>query len=87
MIFYTTQNWGIYFLFFGIICAFITNETMRENILWGLPYEEYYYKKCLKASSLSHDLSVLPNGDMTEIGERALIYQVIISEKCVIPCC
>eukprot|EP01084_Bolivina_argentea_P257864 434527_1 len=52
--------------------AFITNDTVRENILWGLPYQETYYNKCLAASSLSHDLTILANGDLTEIGERGI---------------
>lgn len=52
--------------------AFIVNDTVRENILWGLPYNEKFYEDVLEASSLSHDLSILANGDLTEIGERGI---------------
>ena len=52
--------------------AFIMNDTVRANILWGLPYDDKHYKKCLKASSLLPDLSIMPNGDLTEIGERGI---------------
>ena len=52
--------------------AFIINDTVRANILWGLPYDEMYYKKCLRASSLLPDLKIWANGDLTEIGERGI---------------
>ena len=52
--------------------AFIMNDTVRENILWGLPFDKEFYSQCLEASSLKHDLSILANGDLTEIGERGI---------------
>ncbi len=48
--------------------AFIVNDTVRANILWGNKYDEEYYNKCLIAALLKHDLSILANGDLTEIG-------------------
>lgn len=50
--------------------AWIFNETLRENILFGLPYDEDRYKDVLSVCSLQRDLEILPNGDQTEIGER-----------------
>ncbi len=35
--------------------AFIVNDTVRANILWGLPYQKEFYNNCLRASSLIHD--------------------------------
>ena len=52
--------------------AFIMNDTVRANILWGLPYDDKHYKKCLRASSLLPDLKIWANGDLTEIGERGI---------------
>ena len=51
---------------------FIVNDTVRNNILFGLEYNEKYYKKVLKAASLTHDLSIMAAGDMTEIGARGI---------------
>lgn len=50
--------------------AWIFNETLRENILFGLPYDGERYKDVINVCSLQRDLELLPNGDMTEIGER-----------------
>merc|ERR1712113_92846 len=52
--------------------AFIINATVRENILFGLEYEEEFYNQCLTAAALNDDLLILVNGDMTEIGERGI---------------
>jgi ABC-type multidrug transport system fused ATPase/permease subunit len=52
--------------------AWILNKTVRDNILFGLPYDEDRYNKVLEACCLTHDLQVLEEGDMTEIGERGI---------------
>ncbi len=39
--------------------AFIYNATVRENILFGLPYEEQRYQRALQAASLGPDLLLL----------------------------
>ena len=52
--------------------AWILNTTVRDNILFGLPYDETKYNHVLDACSLRHDISVLEDGDMTEIGERGI---------------
>jgi ATP-binding cassette, subfamily C (CFTR/MRP), member 1 len=50
----------------------ILNATIRENILFGLPYEKDKYNRVIEACQLKHDLSILSNGDETEIGERGI---------------
>jgi ABC-type multidrug transport system fused ATPase/permease subunit len=52
--------------------AWILNQTVRENILFGAPYDADRYKKVVEACQLSHDLALLDNGDQTEIGERGI---------------
>ena len=52
--------------------AWILNKTVRDNILFGLPYDENKYNKVIDACSLRHDLKILEDGDMTEIGERGI---------------
>ena len=39
--------------------AFIYNATVRDNILFGLPYEEQRYQRALQAASLGPDLLLL----------------------------
>ncbi|KAJ9585510.1 hypothetical protein L9F63_002711, partial [Diploptera punctata] len=49
--------------------AWIFNDTVRENILFGLPYEENKYQNVVECCSLQRDLEILANGDKTEISE------------------
>lgn len=50
----------------------ILNATLRENILFGKPMDEDRYHKVLKACQLEHDLAMLEDGDLTDIGERGI---------------
>ncbi|XP_052005239.1 ATP-binding cassette sub-family C member 5-like [Xyrauchen texanus] len=50
--------------------AWILNDSLRENILFGKEYIEEKYNAVLKACCLVPDITELPYGDMTEIGER-----------------
>uniref|UniRef100_A0AAQ6AM15 ATP-binding cassette, sub-family C (CFTR/MRP), member 3 n=1 Tax=Amphiprion ocellaris TaxID=80972 RepID=A0AAQ6AM15_AMPOC len=52
--------------------AWIQNATLRDNILFGRPYNEQKYRCVLDACALTPDLQVLPGGDMTEIGEKGI---------------
>ncbi len=44
--------------------------TVRENIVFGKPYSEEFYKKVYFACSLETDFTLFKNGDLTWIGER-----------------
>nr|UOU03334.1 ATP-binding cassette subfamily C1-1 [Brachionus rubens] len=52
--------------------AWIQNATVKENILFGTPYDEAFYNKVLKSCALVTDLSILTAGDKTEIGEKGI---------------
>ncbi|KAB0798601.1 hypothetical protein PPYR_09594 [Photinus pyralis] len=44
--------------------------SVRENILFGEPYDEKRYKTVVKSCALESDLAQLPGGDRTVVGER-----------------
>uniref|UniRef100_A0A1I7U0H1 ABC transmembrane type-1 domain-containing protein n=1 Tax=Caenorhabditis tropicalis TaxID=1561998 RepID=A0A1I7U0H1_9PELO len=48
------------------------NNTLRQNITFGKQFEEYFYSRVLDACALYRDLSILPLGDNTEIGEKGI---------------
>lgn len=50
--------------------AWLQHQSLRENILFGLPYDEERYKKVIFACALQRDLEILDDGDQTEIGEQ-----------------
>ncbi|GAB1300029.1 Multidrug resistance-associated protein 1 [Apodemus speciosus] len=52
--------------------AWIQNDSLRENILFGHPLQENYYKTVMEACALLPDLEILPSGDRTEIGEKGV---------------
>ncbi|XP_018907576.2 multidrug resistance-associated protein 1 isoform X5 [Bemisia tabaci] len=52
--------------------AWIQNATLRENILFGKPFNLKLYNKVIEACALRPDFDMLPAGDSTEIGEKGI---------------
>ncbi|CAI7863261.1 unnamed protein product [Closterium sp. NIES-53] len=52
--------------------SWIFNATVRDNILFGLPYDKQRYERAVQVSALERDMELLPGGDLTEIGERGV---------------
>ena len=50
----------------------IQNATLRDNVLFGKPYDEAWYRRVLFACALEADVQALAQGDETEIGERGI---------------
>jgi ABC-type multidrug transport system fused ATPase/permease subunit len=48
------------------------NATVRENILFGRPFEEEKYWHVISEACLETDLELLPNGDAEMIGEKGI---------------
>ena len=46
------------------------NATLRDNILFGKPFDYTRYHEVIKACALEEDLKILMYGDATEIGEK-----------------
>ncbi|XP_016987820.1 multidrug resistance-associated protein 1 isoform X2 [Drosophila rhopaloa] len=52
--------------------AWIQNATVRDNILFGKPYDRKHYNKVIDACALRADIDILSAGDLTEIGEKGI---------------
>ena len=50
----------------------IQNKTVRDNIVFGEPWDETRYEETLKICQLKRDLDIMPSGDQTEIGEKGI---------------
>lgn len=50
----------------------IENATIKDNILFGLPYHETRYDQVLYACALKKDLEMLPDGELTDIGANGI---------------
>lgn len=52
--------------------AWIQNDTVRNNILFGQAYDSQRYERIIDACGLLEDFAEMPAGDQTEIGERGI---------------
>ncbi|RKP05349.1 P-loop containing nucleoside triphosphate hydrolase protein [Thamnocephalis sphaerospora] len=52
--------------------AWLQNVSIRNNILFGQPFDEARYHQVLHACALERDLEILDAGDRTQIGEKGV---------------
>ncbi|KAL6841672.1 hypothetical protein ACP4OV_028501 [Aristida adscensionis] len=52
--------------------SWIQSGTVRDNILFGKPFDKEQYEKAIKACALDKDIENFDHGDLTEIGQRGL---------------
>ncbi|CAG9765420.1 unnamed protein product [Ceutorhynchus assimilis] len=68
--------------------------TLKDNVLFGKSYDESKYRSVMFACGLMEDINVLPNGDMTGVGEggmtlsggqkaRVALARAVYQDKCV----
>ncbi|KNE62659.1 hypothetical protein AMAG_07853 [Allomyces macrogynus ATCC 38327] len=53
--------------------AWLQSASIRDNILFGSPYDATRYTRVLADCALARDLEILASGDQTEIGERGIV--------------
>lgn len=53
--------------------AWIFSGTIRENILFGHPYDEDSYTRIIEVCALNEDIKQFPGGDQTIVGERGAV--------------
>uniref|UniRef100_A0A0W0FN82 P-loop containing nucleoside triphosphate hydrolase protein n=1 Tax=Moniliophthora roreri TaxID=221103 RepID=A0A0W0FN82_MONRR len=52
--------------------SWVQNDTVRQNILFGSPFDEDRYRKVLYQCGLERDLTLFDAGDKTEVGEKGI---------------
>ncbi|RPD61590.1 multidrug resistance-associated ABC transporter [Lentinus tigrinus ALCF2SS1-7] len=50
----------------------LRHQSIKDNILFGYPYDEERYKAVVECCALQPDLDMLEDGDATEIGARGV---------------
>ncbi|PGH14094.1 hypothetical protein AJ80_06099 [Polytolypa hystricis UAMH7299] len=69
----TKDNWIIDS---AIACVaqvpWIENASIRNNILFGLPFDQERYNKVLFACALEKDMEMFPDGELTDIGANGV---------------
>ncbi|KAK3685219.1 P-loop containing nucleoside triphosphate hydrolase protein [Podospora appendiculata] len=52
--------------------AFLSNTTIRQNIVGFAPFDRERYNEAIEAAMLQPDLAVLPQGDKTKVGSNGI---------------
>lgn len=52
--------------------SWVQSDTIRNNILFGAPYDAERYRQVIDQCALARDLSLFAGGDLTEVGEKGL---------------
>lgn len=52
--------------------AWLQNASIKDNILFGLPFDQDRYDQVLYMCALTRDLEILEHGDATEVGEKGI---------------
>lgn len=52
--------------------AWLMNDTVRNNIIFGNEVDESRYRAVVEACGLKRDFEILTTGDQTEVGERGI---------------
>mmetsp|Transcript_5471 Transcript_5471/g.6020 ORF Transcript_5471/g.6020 Transcript_5471/m.6020 type:complete len:1426 (+) Transcript_5471:82-4359(+) len=60
------------FISYAAQTAWVVNDTLRGNVIFGREFDQERYDRVLESCALLDDLVVLPAGDLTEIGERGI---------------
>ncbi|CAI5755611.1 unnamed protein product [Candida verbasci] len=57
-----------------LLCGapWIQNNTIRENIIFGLDFDQKFYDEIIRACALHIDLDNLQGSDFTEVGEKGI---------------
>ncbi|KAI9338538.1 P-loop containing nucleoside triphosphate hydrolase protein [Obelidium mucronatum] len=50
----------------------LQSASIKQNILFGAPFDEKRYKEVLHVCSLERDLTLFADGDLSEIGEKGV---------------
>ncbi|KAF9039893.1 multidrug resistance-associated ABC transporter [Panaeolus papilionaceus] len=50
----------------------LRHQSIKDNILFGYPFDEARYNEVLECCALNPDLAILEDGDLTEIGSRGV---------------
>lgn len=50
----------------------LENMSVKDNVLYGLPMDDERYKEVISACSLDTDITMLPDGENTEVGATGI---------------
>jgi len=64
------ENGFMHSISYAAQSPWLRHQSIKDNILFGYPFEEARYNQVLECCALKPDLEILEDGDATEIGAR-----------------
>jgi ABC-type transport system involved in cytochrome bd biosynthesis fused ATPase/permease subunit len=64
------ENGFMHSISYAAQSPWLRHQSIKDNILFGYPFEEERYQQVLECCALRPDLEILEDGDATEIGAR-----------------
>ncbi|KAJ7125217.1 multidrug resistance-associated ABC transporter [Mycena epipterygia] len=65
--------WGnMHAIAYAAQSPFLRHQSIKDNILFGYPFDEARYNEVIECCALRADLNMLEDGDETEIGEKGV---------------
>ncbi len=66
------ENGHMHAVSYAAQSPWLRHQSIKDNILFGYPYEEDRYKETIECCASLPDLDMLEDGDQTEIGARGV---------------
>ncbi|KAF8989421.1 multidrug resistance-associated ABC transporter [Cyathus striatus] len=66
------ENGNVHAISYAAQTPWLRHQSIKDNILFGYPYDEKRYSDVIEACALNPDLAILEDGDSTEIGARGV---------------
>ncbi|KIK63814.1 hypothetical protein GYMLUDRAFT_40900 [Collybiopsis luxurians FD-317 M1] len=66
------MNGNMHAISYSAQSPWLRHQSIKDNILFGYPYDEQRYRDVIEACALKPDLDILEDGDATEIGSKGV---------------
>lgn len=64
------ENGFMHAISYAAQTPWLRHQSIKDNILFGYPFDEERYNAVIECCALKQDLETLEDGDATEIGAR-----------------